>query len=65
MYSVYRLPSQDPGRGSRGYPYIFLTSIPSRGSRNTPSGFILQKLEINAGIDELSGSPNYALIGGN
>ena len=32
------------------------TSIPSRGSRNTPSRFILQKLEISA---KLSGSPNY------
>ena len=35
------------------------TSIPFRGSRNTPSRFILQKPEIRAGIDELSGSPNY------
>ena len=35
------------------------TSIPSRGSRNTPSRFILQKLEISAGTDEPSGSPNY------
>ena len=35
------------------------TSIPSRGSRNTPSRFILQKAEISAGTDEPSGSPNY------
>ena len=35
------------------------TSIPSRGSRNTPSRFILQKLEISAGTDEPSGAPNY------
>ena len=35
------------------------TSIPSRGSRNTPSRFILQKPEISAGTDEPSGSPNY------
>ena len=31
------------------------TSIPSRGSRNTPSRFILQKPEISAGNDEPSG----------
>ena len=31
------------------------TSIPSRGSRNTPSRFILQKPEISAGTDEPSG----------
>ena len=35
------------------------TSIPSRGSRNTPSRFILRKPEISAGADEPSGSPNY------
>ena len=35
------------------------TSIPSTGSRNTPSRFILQKPEISAGTDEPSGSPNY------
>ena len=35
------------------------TSVPSRGSRNTPSRFILQKPEISAGTDEPSGSPNY------
>ena len=29
------------------------------GSRNTLSRFILQKLEICAGTDEPSGSPNY------
>ena len=34
------------------------TSIPSRGSRNTPSRFILQKPEISAGTDEPSGSAN-------
>ena len=28
------------------------SSIPSRGSRNTPSRFILQKPEISAGTDE-------------
>ena len=37
------------------------TSIPSRGSRNTPSRFILQKLEISGGTDEPFGSPNYDL----
>ena len=31
------------------------TSIPSSGSRNTPSRFILQKPEISAGTDEPSG----------
>ena len=35
------------------------TSIPSRGSRNTPSRFILQKLEISASTDEPSGLHNY------
>ena len=35
------------------------TSIPSRGSRNTPSRFILQKPDISAGTDEPSGSLNY------
>ena len=35
------------------------TSIPSRGSRNTPSRFILQKPEISGGTDEPSGSPSY------
>ena len=35
------------------------TSIPSRGSRNTPCRFILQKPQISAGTDEPSGSPNY------
>ena len=36
------------------------TSIPSRGSRNSPSRFILQKPEISAAdTDEPSGSPNY------
>ena len=35
------------------------TSIPSRGSRNTPSRFILQKPEISACTDEPSASPNY------
>ena len=35
------------------------TSIPSRVSRNTPSRFILQKLEISAGTDEPSGLLNY------
>ena len=35
------------------------TSIPSRGSRNTPSRFILQKPEISTGTDKPSGSPNY------
>ena len=34
------------------------TSIPSRGSRITPSCFILQKQEIGASI-EPSGLPNY------
>ena len=33
------------------------TSIPSRGNRNTPSHFILQKPEISA--DEPSDLPNY------
>ena len=33
-------------------------SIPSRGSRNTPSSFILQKPEISASTDGPSGSPN-------
>ena len=32
------------------------TSIPSRGSRNTPSGFMLQKPEISAGLIGLLGS---------
>ena len=32
---------------------------PSRGSRNTPSRFILQKPEISAGSDEPSGLLNY------
>ena len=36
-----------------------LASIPSRRSRNTPSGFILQKPEISADTDELSDLPNY------
>ena len=35
------------------------TSVPSRGSRNTPSRFILQKPEISASTDEPCGSPNY------
>ena len=35
------------------------TSIPSRGSRNTPGRFILQKPEISTGTDEPSGLPNY------
>ena len=35
------------------------TSIPSRGSTNTPGRFILQTPEISAGTDEPSGSPNY------
>ena len=35
------------------------TSIPSRGSRNTPSHFIRQKPEISAGSDKPSGLPNY------
>ena len=35
------------------------TSIPSRGSRNTSSRFILQKPEISAGTDEPSRSYNY------
>ena len=34
------------------------TSIPSRGSRNTLSRFIIQKPEISAGTDQ-PGSPNY------
>ena len=34
------------------------TRIPFRGSRNTPSSFILQKPEISAGIDEPFGSLN-------
>ena len=34
------------------------TSIPSRGNRNIPSRFILQKLEISR-TDEPSGSPSY------
>ena len=48
-----------------GQPDILLegnlrwTSIPSRGSRNTPSRFILKKLEINAGTVEPFGSPNF------
>ena len=33
------------------------TCITSRGSRNTSSRFILQKLELSAGTDEPSGSP--------
>ena len=38
---------------------LLWTSIPSRGSRNTPSRFILQKPEISAGTDEPSGSRSY------
>ena len=34
------------------------TSIPSRGTRNTPSRFILQKPEISVGTDGPSGSRN-------
>ena len=33
------------------------TSIPSRGSKNTPSRFILQKMEMSASTDEPSGCP--------
>ena len=36
-----------------------MDSIPSRGSRNTSSRFILRKPKISAGFDEPSGSPYY------
>ena len=48
-----------------GHPYKMLggnlqwTSISSRGSRNTPNQFILQKPEISASPDEPSALPNY------
>ena len=35
------------------------TSVPSRGSRNTPSRFILQKPKISAGTDRPPGLANY------
>ena len=45
------------------------TSIPSRGSRNTPSRFILQKPEISTGTDEPLARPitigtGFTLLGG-
>ena len=35
--------------------YLRWTSFPSRGSSNTPSRFMLQKLELSAGTDEALG----------
>lgn len=39
-----------------------LASLP-RGSNNSPSPFMLQKLELDTGIDEHSGPKSLALIG--